>query len=94
MRGNKANLKTATDTEILPKFSSLDEMLNFVDTHDLSPYLDQMPEEHFEVDIKARRYLFVLDGKLADRLTEIAKSRNISTEKLINSLLKEKIEAK
>jgi len=37
--------------------ASLDELVEFFDTHDLGEYWDQMPEAHFEVDIKTKTYI-------------------------------------
>jgi hypothetical protein len=78
----------------LPHFRSLDELVKFFDTHDLGEYWDGMPEAHFEVDIKRRTHLFALDAELADKLTEIAKSRQMSSDSLLNAWLKEKIQEK
>ena len=78
----------------LPHFRSLDELVKFFDTHDLGEYWDEMPEVHFEVDIKRRTHLFALDAELADKLTEIAKSRQMSSDSLLNAWLKEKIQEK
>jgi len=78
----------------LPHFRSLDELVKFFDTHDLGEYWDEMPEAHFEVDIKRRTHLFALDAELADKLTEIAKSRQMSSDSLLNAWLKEKIQEK
>ena len=75
----------------LPRFKSLDELVEFFDTHDLGEYWNEMPEAHFEVDIKRRTHLVTIDTDLADKLTEIARSRKTSTEELINSWLREKI---
>jgi len=77
-----------------PHFRSLDEFVKFFDTHDLGEYWDEMPEAHFEVDIKRRTHLFALDAELADKLTEIAKSRQMSSDSLLNAWLKEKIQEK
>jgi hypothetical protein len=77
-----------------PHFRSLDELVKFFDTHDLGEYWDEMPEAHFEVDIKRRTHLFALDAELADKLTEIAKSRQMSSDSLLNAWLKEKIQEK
>ncbi|HID94822.1 MAG TPA: hypothetical protein EYP53_02025 [Candidatus Latescibacteria bacterium] len=77
----------------LPHFRSLDELVEFFDTHDLGEYWNQMPEAHFEVDIKRKTHLFALDVDLAVKLTEIAKSRHISSEALINAWLREKIQS-
>ncbi|KAF5416118.1 MAG: hypothetical protein C5S38_03165 [Candidatus Methanophagaceae archaeon] len=50
-----------------------------------------MPKAHFEVNLKRKTHLFVIDTELANKLIEIAKSREISSEALINVWLKEKI---
>lgn len=83
---------TKSKSENLPRFGSLDELVKFFDTHDLGEYWTEMPEAHFEVDIKGKTHLFAIDTGLADKLTEIAKSRQISSEALINAWLKEKIQ--
>lgn len=74
-----------------PRFRSLDELVKFFDTYDLGEYWDEMPEVHFEVDIKRRIHLFALDAELAGKLTEIAKTRKTPSEMLIKTWLKEKI---
>ncbi|MBM3238689.1 hypothetical protein FJZ31_20540 [Candidatus Poribacteria bacterium] len=83
MSGNKS--------QSMPKFTSLDDLVEFFDTHDLGEYLDGMPEAQFEVDIQRRTHLFALDEELVDKLTEIALSRKIPSSELINSWLREKI---
>jgi hypothetical protein len=75
----------------VPRFASLDELVEFFDTHDLGEYWDQMPEAHFEVDIKRKTHLFAIDDELAARVSEIAKSRQIPSQMLVNSWLREKI---
>ncbi len=75
----------------LPRFQSLDELVEFFDTNDLGDYWDEMPQAHFEIDLKKRTYLFALDGELASQLTRIARERHTPTEVLINSWLREKI---
>ncbi len=66
----------------IPNFKSLDELVDFFDTHDLGEYLNGMPEAQFEVDIKKRIHLFALDSEIADELTKIAKLRQTSSETL------------
>ncbi|MGQ9625824.1 MAG: CopG family antitoxin [Anaerolineae bacterium] len=75
----------------LPKFSSLEELVEFFDTHDMGEYWDSMPEAHFEINIKGRTHLFALDEDLAERLTAIAKAKHVPSERLINTWLKEKL---
>jgi hypothetical protein len=82
---------TKTKSKNLPRFRSLDELVTFFDTHDLGEYWTEMPEAHFEVDIKRKAHLFALDSELANNVIEIAKFRKISSEALINTWLKEKI---
>ncbi len=83
---------TKSKSKSLPRFGSLDELVNFFDTHDMGEYWAEMPEAHFEVDIKRKTHLFAIDTELANKLTEIAKNREISSETLINAWLKEKIQ--
>jgi aryl-alcohol dehydrogenase-like predicted oxidoreductase len=75
----------------LPHFDSLDELVNFFDEHDMGEFYEQMPEADFTVDISRRQYLFALDAEVARKLTEIAKSRKITSEALANAWLIEKI---
>ncbi len=75
----------------LPRFSSLDELVEFFDAQDMGEYWDEMPEGYFEIDIKKRKHLFAIDADLAEKLTQIAKAKRTPSERLINSWLKEKI---
>jgi hypothetical protein len=75
----------------LPKFESLDELVEFFDTHDMGEYWDEMPEASFDINIKKRKHLVAIDEEIIPKLNEIAKSKKVSSEKLINSWLKEKI---
>ena len=80
-------------SKTLPDFESLNELVEFFDTNDLGEYWDDMPEIDFEVDLKKRTHLFSIDSELAVRLTEIAKSRQVPSQALVNDWLKEKIMA-
>lgn len=74
-----------------PEFETIDEMVEFFDSQDLGDYIDEMPEADFEVDIKRRVYTITLDIDLAEKLIEIARSRQISSEELVNSWVREKV---
>lgn len=78
----------------MPNLKSLDELVDFFDTHDLGEYLNGMPEAQFDIDIKKRIYLFALDSEIADELTKIAELRHTSSETLINTWLRDKIQEK
>lgn len=80
-----------SENSVLSHFDSLDELVNFFDTHDMGEFYEQMPEADFEVDINRRQYLFALDAEVARKLTEIAKSKKITSEALANAWLIEKI---
>lgn len=84
---------TKSKSKTLPHFRSLDELVRFFDTHDMGEFWNGMPETHFEVDLKKRTHLLAIDAELANRLTEIAKSKKIPSEALANVWLKEKIMA-
>lgn len=75
----------------LPRTKSMLELVEFFETHDTGEYWDQMPEAHFDIEIKGRTHLIAIDEEIADKLTRIAKSRKISAGVLINSWLREKI---
>lgn len=48
----------------LPRFNSIDELVEFFDTHDMGEYWDQMPEAHFDIDIRSRRHIFTIDEEI------------------------------
>ena len=76
----------------LPKFESLDELVAFFETHDMGEYWDRLPEAKFDVNVRTRKHLVAIDKEIVPRLTEIAKSKKVPSEKLINTWLREKIE--
>ncbi len=78
-------------SEPLPQFESLDNLVDFFDTHDLGDYLDQMPETQFDVDLQRKERLFALDADISDKLIEIARAKNIPAETLINTWLRAKL---
>ena len=79
------------ETKGLPAFRTLDELVEFFDTHDMGEYWDEMPEAHFEIDIQKRAYLVAIDAEIVDKLSEIARAKQTSTGVLVNSWLREKI---
>jgi hypothetical protein len=75
----------------LPSSRSLDELVEFFDTHDMGEYWEHMPEAHFDIDIKRKIHLVAIDEELIGKLAEIAKSKRISAERLVHSWLQEKM---
>ena len=75
----------------LPRSRSMKERVDFFETHDMGDYWEQMPEAYFDVNIKKRTHLVALEEDIVAKLTEIAKTKKISSESLINTWLKDKI---
>ena len=75
-----------------PKLGSVNKLVEFFDRHDMGEYWDQLPKAEFEVNIKSRKHLVAIDEKIIPKLNEIAKSKKVSSAKLINTWLREKIE--
>jgi len=75
----------------MPKFISLDELVKFFETSDMGDYIDQLPEVHFDVDIKKRTNLFALDEDLARGVIAIAQAKGVPSEGLVNVWLREKL---
>jgi len=74
-----------------PSFESIDDAVKFFDTHDIGKYWDQMPEAHFDVKLRKRKHLVAIDEEVVSKIVEIAKSKNVSSERLINAWLREQI---
>jgi hypothetical protein len=70
---------------------SISELVEFFDSHDMGELWDQMPEVDFDIDLRRRKHLVALDDDLAGKVAKIARSRHVSSESLINALLREKL---
>lgn len=82
---------SASETASLPEFASLDQMVEFFDTHDMGEYWDQMVEADFEIDLKRRAYLVTLTPIQAEKLSKLAQTQHISSNNLVNSWVLEKL---
>jgi CopG antitoxin of type II toxin-antitoxin system len=82
---------TANRKGELPPTDSLADLVEFFDTHDMGEYWDRMPEGDFDIDLRRRKHLVTLEADLARKVAKIARSRHVSSESLINSLLREKL---
>ncbi|MBD0326685.1 MAG: hypothetical protein ICV68_09650, partial [Pyrinomonadaceae bacterium] len=51
-------------SKTLPKFDSLDELVQFFDSHDMGEYWDQMAEIDFKVDINTSKHLVSIDEEI------------------------------
>lgn len=71
------------------EFNSISDAASFWDSHDSMDYEDFMEEVDFQVDIKHRVCLVSIARPVLDDLREKARSQGLSTETLVNLLLKE-----
>jgi uncharacterized protein YegP (UPF0339 family) len=77
-----------------PGWKSVDELVEFFETQDMGEMWEQMPEVHFDVDLKRRKNLVTIEEDLLGELTSVAKSRRTSAIALINSWLREYMKKK
>ncbi len=69
-----------------------EEAAEFWDTHSLADYWDQTEPAEFEVASQLhRRYLVPVDRDLIDRVQQVARTRGVSTESLVNLLLEQRL---
>jgi len=75
----------------MPRGLSLDELVEYFDTHDMGEHEEDLPEVHFDVNLQRRTHLIAIDEEIKDKLTAIAEREQTPVETLVNSWLKEKI---
>jgi hypothetical protein len=76
----------------LPEFDSTAALVDFFETHDMGEYWEQMPKAEFEIKLKRRKHLIALEEDVIAKVTRLAKAKHISSEALINTWLKEKLQ--
>jgi len=72
-------------------FATLEQAGEFWDTHDLADYWALTEAVDFDVKIRRRRLLVVLEPGLATKLGAEAHRRGVSVETLINLWLSDKL---
>ncbi len=78
-------------SQSLPQWRSLDELVDYFETHDMGEHLDVMPEVDMEVDIQRKRHLVAIDDDILAEIGETAKKKSVSSEELINAWLRDKL---
>ena len=79
------------NTKHFPSFDSLDQLVDYFDSHDLGEYAAVLPEADFDISLEKSRHLVAIDEQISSRLTEIAEQEHVPAESLINDWLREKI---
>lgn len=77
----------------ISKATSYVEAGEFWDNHDLGEVWDRTKPVEIEVDLQSERFLFSVESELAHRIEELARSRGVSSETLVNLWLQEKVAA-
>jgi len=72
--------------------SSLKEMVDFWDTHSLADYDDETYEVEMTFDPSARRTFVGIDPEVLEDLRQIARSRRVSIQTLVNVWLSQRVE--
>ncbi len=75
----------------ISKARTLREIGEFWDSHDATDFEAETYPVEFNVDIRARRHYVAMDPDLLKRLRQVAQSRGISAESLINLWLQERL---
>ncbi len=83
---------TKPSEKTLPAPNSIYEFVDFFDTHDLGDEWKQMPEAKFEINIQHRKHLIALEEDIATQVTRIAKVNRVSSETLVNTWLKDRLQ--
>ena len=76
----------------IPEMSSYEEISEFWDSNSLGDYWEQTEDAAFEIDPLARqRYLVAVDPGVLKRVRQIAQTRGLTTESLVNLLLEQRL---
>ncbi len=86
MDENKAN------RDLLPGPSaSIEEIIEFWDTHSTADYEDELEDVSFEIELQEEIFTVALVPELVAPLQHQAKARGVSTETLVNLWLAERL---
>jgi len=79
------------DRSSISQADSYRKIGEFWDTHDVTDYWDATEPVEFEVEIQSETRYYALDRELAGRMQQIAGSRGIAAETLLNLWVQEKV---
>jgi hypothetical protein len=73
-------------------FNTYEDAAEWFDTHDMSDYKDEMIPVDFQFDLRRNREWVELERDIAKGVRKLAREQHIPTRKLVNELLKERLE--
>lgn len=71
---------------------TLEEMADFWENHSLADYDDQTYEVEMTFDPSARRTAVVIEPELMEDILQVARTRKVSTQTLINVWLRQQVD--
>ncbi len=71
--------------------ASIDEIVEFWDTHSTADYDDEMQDVTFDIDLREEAFVVALVPELAEVIGRAAKARGVTTETLVNLWLAERV---
>jgi len=71
--------------------ASLEQVIEFWDTHSTADYEDETEEVTFEIDLQEEIFTVALVPELVDLIENQAKARGVTTETLVNLWLAERL---
>jgi hypothetical protein len=74
------------------KFRTYEEAADWFDKHDMADYENQMQPVDFHFDLRKNRDWVELDREIAKNVRELAREQKVPTRRLVNELLKERLE--
>lgn len=75
----------------ISKVTSMEEIGEYWDNHDLTDHWDEKRPAEFEVDIQSEVTYYAVDNELSQKVQAYAKRRGISPDTLLNLWLQEKL---
>ena len=79
-------------TDPIPeKFDTLEDAGEFWDTHSAADYWDDMVDVALEVNIRDRRFVVLLEDSVYHAVEELAATRGIQPDTLVNEFLRQQL---
>lgn len=73
------------------RIKSLDKLVEYFDTHDMSEILEKSKAVHFDFDIREVTIELTLEADLFDRLSKLSSKRRKPLDKVVNQIVREKL---
>ncbi len=74
-------------------FGTYEDAADWFDNHDMADYENSMQPVDFSFDLRKNRDWVELENDIAKNVRELARKQKIPSRKLVNELLKERLEA-